>query len=79
MGGGLALGPASPAGESVYSHSCLFARLFDADIAAAKVDVPNPSGRFEPRDEPYGDRASCVTDAFGNMWSIATHVRDVPV
>ena len=33
---------------------------------------------FEPRDEPYGDRASCVTDAFGNMWWIGTHVEDVP-
>ncbi len=31
----------------------------------------------EPKDQPYGDRNAAVTDAFGNTWYIATHVRDV--
>jgi PhnB protein len=30
-----------------------------------------------PRDEPYGDRAATVADTFGNLWSIATHIKDV--
>jgi len=30
-----------------------------------------------PRDEPYGDRAATVEDTFGNLWSIATHIKDV--
>jgi uncharacterized glyoxalase superfamily protein PhnB len=30
-----------------------------------------------PKDEPYGDRAATVEDAFGNYWSIATHIKDV--
>ncbi|MFZ0085336.1 MAG: VOC family protein, partial [Candidatus Acidiferrales bacterium] len=30
-----------------------------------------------PKDEPYGDRAAAVEDAFGNIWSLATHVKDV--
>jgi PhnB protein len=30
-----------------------------------------------PRDEPYGDRAATVEDAFGNYWSFATHIKDV--
>jgi PhnB protein len=30
-----------------------------------------------PRDEPYGDRAATVEDAFGNYWSLATHIKDV--
>ena len=30
-----------------------------------------------PKDEPYGDRAASVEDAYGNMWSIATHIKDV--
>ncbi|MFZ3217441.1 MAG: VOC family protein [Candidatus Acidiferrales bacterium] len=30
-----------------------------------------------PRNEPYGDRAAVVTDAFGNLWSLATHIKDV--
>ncbi len=31
----------------------------------------------EPKDEFYGDRASCVQDSFGNFWGIATHIEDV--
>ncbi len=30
----------------------------------------------EPADQPYGDRVGAVTDAFGNQWWIATHVKD---
>jgi PhnB protein len=26
----------------------------------------------------YGDRMSAVVDKWGNYWSIATHVEDVP-
>jgi PhnB protein len=28
-------------------------------------------------DAPYGDRTATVQDPFGNLWSLATHVRDV--
>ena len=31
----------------------------------------------EPTDQPYGDRNAAVSDAFGNKWYIATHVKDV--
>jgi PhnB protein len=31
----------------------------------------------EPTDQPYGDRSSAVTDAFGNTWYMATHIKDV--
>ena len=31
----------------------------------------------KPADQPYGDRVGAVTDAFGNQWWIATHVKDV--
>ena len=31
----------------------------------------------EPTDQPYGDRTAAVSDAFGNKWYIATHVKDV--
>jgi PhnB protein len=30
-------------------------------------------------DQPYGDRNGAVTDPFGNIWYIATHVKDVAV
>ncbi len=31
----------------------------------------------EPVDQSYGDRSGAVSDAFGNQWYIATHVKDV--
>src|SRR5271155_3126367 len=31
----------------------------------------------ELTDQPYGDRNSAVTDSFGNIWYIATHIKDV--
>jgi PhnB protein len=31
----------------------------------------------EPEDHFYGDRSGAVRDAFGNRWSISTHVEDV--
>jgi uncharacterized glyoxalase superfamily protein PhnB len=30
-----------------------------------------------PEDMFWGDRVGCVTDRFGNTWTLATHVRDV--
>ncbi|HMG36300.1 MAG TPA: VOC family protein [Blastocatellia bacterium] len=32
---------------------------------------------FAPRDEPYGDRVGGVTDPFGNIWYIATRIKDI--
>ena len=32
---------------------------------------------MEPADQFYGDRNAGVTDPFGNMWWIGTHVEDV--
>jgi PhnB protein len=31
----------------------------------------------EPRNEPYGDRVAGVQDPSGNLWYIATHIKDV--
>jgi PhnB protein len=28
-------------------------------------------------DAPYGDRTATVLDPYGNLWSLATHVKDV--
>ncbi|MCA3871704.1 MAG: VOC family protein, partial [Burkholderia sp.] len=30
-----------------------------------------------PADMPYGDRRAMVKDAWGNVWQIATHQRDL--
>jgi PhnB protein len=39
--------------------------------AGAKVTM-------EPADQFWGDRFGVITDPFGHVWSIATHVEDVP-
>ena len=31
----------------------------------------------ELTDQPYGDRNGAITDPLGNIWYIATHVKDV--
>ena len=30
-----------------------------------------------PADQPYGDRAGTLSDPFGHLWTIATHIEDV--
>jgi PhnB protein len=45
--------------------------LYERAIAAGATSVRPPA------DQPYGDRAAGVADAFGNQWFIATHLRDV--
>ena len=39
--------------------------------AGAKVDRPI-------KDQFYGDRSGSLTDPFGHVWHVATHVEDVP-
>jgi PhnB protein len=45
--------------------------LYERAIAAGATSVRPPA------DQPYGDRAAGVADAFGNQWFIATHLRDL--
>lgn len=47
------------------------ARFQQAVAAGATVSRP-------VKDQFYGDRSGTVTDPFGHMWTIATHVEDVP-
>lgn len=54
------------------------------------VYVPDADARFKEalasgakelrplRDEFYGDRAGTVVDPYGHVWTIATHIEDVP-
>jgi uncharacterized glyoxalase superfamily protein PhnB len=49
----------------------------DSDAAYRRALAAGAKSLHEPTDQPYGDRNSAVTDAFGNTWYIATHVRDV--
>jgi PhnB protein len=58
--------------------SSLFLYVTDVDdiyrraVRAGAVSVSEPSNMF------WGDRMAVISDRFGNQWSIATHVEDVP-
>ena len=46
-------------------------RFYKQALAAGATSVREPADQF------YGDRNATVNDAFGNTWSIGTHVEDV--
>jgi PhnB protein len=68
-----ALGPGSVGGTPVTIH--LYVEDVDATVAraaAAGARITRPVA-----DQFYGDRLGIVTDPFGHVWSIGTHVEDV--
>ena len=67
---GEAHGPYQPMKSMFY----LYVPNVDAAYRTALAAGAKPMQ--EPADQPYGDRVGAVTDAFGNTWYIATHVKD---
>jgi PhnB protein len=49
----------------------------DCDAVYRRALAAGAQSLHEPGDLPYGDRVGAVTDAFGNQWYIATHIKDV--
>jgi PhnB protein len=49
----------------------------DVDAVYARTVAAGVKTLRAPKDEPYGDRAATVEDAFGNWWSFATHIKDM--
>jgi PhnB protein len=47
----------------------------DCDAAYRRALAAGATSLHEPTDQPYGDRNSAVTDAFGNTWYLATRVK----
>jgi PhnB protein len=71
----LALGEAANESSSMPGALHLYVEDVDRVYAAAVregVKVLRPL-----RDEPYGDRAAVLQDAFGNWWFPSTHIKDV--
>ena len=67
------LGPTSRGGTAVHIHLYVpnADRMFERAVAAgAKVLRPMA-------DQFYGDRTGSLQDAWGHVWHLATHVRDV--
>jgi PhnB protein len=59
----------SPVGIMIYVE--------DADAMFAKAVAAGGTVTKPLQDQFYGDRSGSITDPWGHMWTIATHVEDV--
>ena len=68
---GEAQGPYQPMKSMFYLY------VPDVDAVYRTALAAGAKSMKEPAEQPYGDRVGAITDAFGNQWWIATHVKDV--
>ena len=69
------IGPNTLKGSPVTMHMY----VQDADAAFKRAVDAGATSVMEPADMFWGDRYGVVKDPYGHSWSIAHHVRDVPV
>ena len=50
----------------------------DVDASFQKALELGAKPVFPPMDKFYGDRMGAITDPFGHVWCLATHIEDVP-
>jgi PhnB protein len=60
------------------TSASVFMYVEDVDAVVKKAVDAGASVTMEVADQFWGDRFGTVTDPFGHVWSIATHVEDVP-
>jgi uncharacterized glyoxalase superfamily protein PhnB len=70
---GEAHGPAQPMPTTFFMY------VDDVDAWYDRAVAAGASSRGKPTDQPYGDRVGGVADAFGNVWYLATHIRDASI
>ena len=70
-----AVGPKTRGGSSVTIHL----QVEDADASFARAVEAGATVKMPLADVFWGDRYGCVEDPWGHSWSIATHIRDVPM
>lgn len=56
--------------------SMIFLYVDDVDAWHRRAVAGGATVIDEPKDQPYGDRVSAVSDPFGNTWYLATHIAD---
>jgi len=56
----------------------VFMYVEDVDAVVKQAVDAGATVTMEVADQFWGDRFGTVTDPFGHVWSIATHVEDVP-
>ena len=67
------IGPKTRGGAT----SGLMIYLEDVDAAFAKAIAAGATELKPLADQFYGDRSGSVTDPFGHVWTLATHIEDV--
>ncbi|VWB90090.1 glyoxalase [Burkholderia lata] len=55
----------------------LYVYVEDADLTYRRALAAHSIPLEAPADLPYGDRRAMVKDPWGNLWQIATHLRDL--
>jgi PhnB protein len=55
----------------------LYVYVPDTNVAYKRALDLGATSLMEPADQFYGDRNAGVTDPFGNIWWIGTHIEDV--
>ena len=68
------LGPRARGGTTV----SLMVYVPDVDSAFRKAIDAGATEKQPVKDQFYGDRSGTLEDPFGHMWTIGTHVEDVP-
>jgi PhnB protein len=60
------------------TSASVFMYVEDVDAVVKKAVDAGATVTMEVENQFWGDRFGTVTDPFGHVWSIATHVEDVP-
>ena len=67
-----------PPGELGGTSASVFMYVEDVDAAVQQAVDAGATVAMEVADQFWGDRFGVIVDPFGHVWSIATHVEDVP-
>lgn len=57
----------------------LYVYVEDVDATYRRAVAAGAVSLEAPADMPYGDRRAMVKDAWGNLWQMATHQRDLSI
>jgi PhnB protein len=60
------------------ASASVFMYVEDVDAVVKQAVDAGATVAMEVADQFWGDRFGTITDPFGHVWSIATHVEDVP-
>lgn len=56
---------------------CIYVKDVDVVFKQALKEGANIVGDMDVKDQFYGDRSGTLTDPFGHLWTIATHIENV--